>query len=481
MRCVLLLASIAPLWSASIAGQPQPPTPAPMPGVWASFQDDLIGDAVLNTDDYRTGGLRLNGRGDLVEDVGVVMAVDYSALTDRGLNTLPPGRCDELTASVGLAWDGLDRGGGRVRPLLVVAGGGRLAGNLGGQSAQNDIHRTCGFNPVFLPYGHDQAFAFQGNVYGRVVADVLHIGVGSLGLAVDGGTLMSSAHERQSFTGLRAVSMGGHGIAWVGGRHQWHNGDTQSATAQAVAEHEQGWWIDWGLGLGPIREQAGGGDRASWGVWLDGAVNPGTKAIDGSVGLVWGVTSAARKDTVRTVVEPVFFTQTNGGAIGIRLGLPLRCGGDWYLTPVLDYHHGAVSGHDWPGNELDANQMTLGLEPSYRHRFAGTRLVAGAYAHVDGGVRVEGIAEKTQPARFAHASATRGVVTGGAGIILACLCADAPRADAGATEVGTVSLRLGYDGWLPWSGATVEDAAGVERYQQAGGSAVAGLGLSVAW
>lgn len=480
MRWLVPIIIVAPLWGASIAGQPQPPTPGPMPTVWGSFQDDLLGDAVLNADDYRTGGLRLNGRcdlgdGDWTRHVGVVVAVDYSVLTDRGYNVLPEGRCDELTASVGLAWDRLDRGRGVLRPLLIVSGGGRWSENLGGQTLQNQIHRTFHYNRVHLPYEYEQSFAWQGNAYGRLVWDAWTTDLGSFGLALDGGGLVSSAHEHQAFAGLRGLMLGREGLAWIGGRHQWHGVDTQAPTAHAVAEHEKGWWIDAGLGIGSL--------GTSLGLWVDGAVNPTTKAIDGSVGMIWGMGSSSRSTRDPVPVEATFIGQWSGGGMATHLGVPLRYGTTClHLAPVLDYRHGDVAGHEAVGNAFGVNQFTFGMEPSVRCRWPWSRLMIGAYGHVDGGVRVEAVAEREQPARFPRKTATRGVCTSGLGIMTAVLCTgDRPEDDQASATRGMVGLRFGYDWWWPWDDAEIADAAGVERLQTAGGSWILGLGFTVGW
>ena len=43
----------------SLYGVPEPPTPMPLPTAWLAIQDDMFGDAVLDTDDFRTGGAHL--------------------------------------------------------------------------------------------------------------------------------------------------------------------------------------------------------------------------------------------------------------------------------------------------------------------------------------------------------------------------------------------------------------------------------------
>ena len=489
---MLLLALASPLWSAAIVGLPQPPTPAPMPLFWIAFQDDLLGDAVLNTDDFRTGGLRMASRIDIWDPsygsrsgrpwyrkLDLVVAVDYAVLTDRGRGEAPESRCDETTSTAGVVWDEAEWPFASLRVLLAAGGGVRIAGDLGGQTVQNEIHRTFGYRTVLFPYAGEESLAELGYAYFRATWDICALPVGHLGLQPEAGGLMTSHHERQSFAALKLAVLGTHGSAWMGGRYQAHSDQAQSATAHVVAEHERGWWLDAGIGIAPGRAT---GQWGSWGLWMDAAVNPQTRAIDGSVGLMCGLGSGYVPSTIpreKDLVEPVAIYSWNNG-YGLRLRLPLTpawMGGCGALA--FDYRHGGVGMHEWQDCEVDYNQWTVGLEPAVKFRHNHWPVAVRLFAHGDAGLRVEALTEKGESPRFTADHASAAVLTCGSGVALTWDWRG--KSPSNSDQDGVLSLWLGYDWWFPLRQVEISNGDDSDKYLKRGNSLLIGVGVTVAF
>jgi hypothetical protein len=240
-----------------------------------------------------------------------------------------------------------------------------------------------------------------------------------------------------------------------------------------VAQHERGWWVDTGIGTGPLVDDGG---RGAWGAWIEASVNPGTRAIAGSVGFMAEVAAAAT-DRDPQPLEPVLLYQPYGGGIGMHLRW--RPGSWAWLgrrgAVFADYRHGSLSGYDWKDVELTFNQWTVGIEPTATLRIF-PRVAVDFFAHGGAGLHVEGVMEKGDEPRFGEDHVAAAALTGGVGLALTLACAE----DLSAKH-GLVSLRLGYDGWVPFRHAEVSRDTDSAEYMKPDATLVFGVGLMLAW
>ncbi len=304
----MLLAQLIPngelAAATSLYGVPEPPTPAPLPTAWLAVQDDLFGDAVLNTDDFRTGGGHLG-----LAIAGFVATFDDSAFTSRGAQGLPPGRTDELTYTLGYALIDDEGIAQPLSALVIVGGGGRSYGDYAGQRIQNGIHKRFGFEPLYLPYDQAHGTAGVGYLYGRgqwlpwrhcpaPLPD-------AIGVQVEAAALASTQHEQEEYASCEVVAFGTQGVGWLGVQYQRNAGTPPTTTAGIVARHEDGFWLTAGLGRQP-------------GFYVAASVDPSTRAVDGNVGVTIAPNAGPAEASKIPIAETfLFFPQ--GGSIGAQV------------------------------------------------------------------------------------------------------------------------------------------------------------------
>lgn len=449
----------------SMYGIPEPPTPAPLPTAWLAVQDDLFGDAVINTDDYRTGGVHA---GLALERV--VIAVDDSALTNRGTNGLPAGRTDEITYTIGIALIDDESIKNVLSGLLIIGVGGRTTGDYGGQRMQNRIHNEFGFQPLHLQYDQDHGTSGVGYAYGRSLwlpwRDCPHPFPETIGIQVEAAMLATTTHEQNETIGIDLVALGAQGVGWFGVQYQRNTGTLPTQTAAIVAHHENTWWFVAGLGRQP-------------GLFVSAAYDPSTRAIDGTVGVT--IDHAADvADASKLPASETFEFFPQGGSIGAQVRWqPVRLNDQGLLRHELlvDYRFGSVPHYSWYNNRVDADQLLIGYEPELAHAVPGMGwLMTEEYIYAAGGVRVERVRVLATPSRYPQATATSPVGQGGGGVRIGLNQDDDPR-----LFINQIRLGLGVDAWVPVVRHHVESSTASGRFQKPGTAPVITIGFNVIW
>ena len=473
---VLLLCSSS-AWSA-IAGLPEPPTPRELPQAWFAINDDMFGDAILDTDDFRTGNFNAGWAWDRL-----VIAADYSALTHRLDPSYENGtRSDEITLTLGMRVEDWLPRVLRDRTLLIAGIGTRVDGNMGGEVTQNAIHRTFGFPQTNLTYDHHgYSSTALGYLYGSIDSDAWHPGNCSSSLVAQftGEAAASLRGEFQEAVGLTVALIGDQGSAWIGCDYQWNRGRQASPTAAVVAEHEAGTWLTVGLAK-----------RDS--LYLSAGVDLSTRGVAGTIGYVLdaevpgagGAQACSDTELALTQEELEYFL--GSGALGLQVrGDCLTSGrrdafdGDWACAWMIDYHFGTDQDYQWLGNRVDVDQFLVGLEPSYTLRPDLVPLQVQPYAVVGVGARFERVKVVSAGAhRFDQATAGAAVVQPGAGVrVRWCSRAD----DAKPHWYNLIWFGYGYDFWHPLWQAQVSAGADHADYLRPGMGGHYLIGWTMAW
>jgi hypothetical protein len=462
----LLLSSREELAAAtSLYGVPEPPTPAPLPTVWLAVQDDLFGDAILNTDDFRTGGAHAG----LAID-RFVATVDDSAFTSRGAGGAPPGRTDEVTYTLGYALiddEGLDQ---ELSSLVIVGGGGRSYGNFDGEHVQNVIHNRFGFQPLYLPYDQQHGTAGVGYVYGRSLWLPLRHCIAPLpeaiGLQAEAAGLATTQGEQEEYASLELVAFGAQGVGWIGVQYQRNAGTPPTVTAGIVARHENGYWLTAGLGRQP-------------GFYVAASVDPSTRAVDGNVGITIAPTAGAA-DASKLPAAETFLFFPEGGSIGAQVRWQpvwLNDQGPLHHDLLVDYHYGSVPHYSWYNNRVDEDQFLIGYEPEFVRAVPGISwLMTETFVYVAGGVRVERVRVLATPSRYPQATGTTAVGQGGGGVRAGLNVGDDPR-----RFINQIRIGIGYDGWIPVVRHRVENAGETGYFLKPGAAPVISIGFNVLW
>lgn len=461
------MASAAPLHGA-LAGVPEAPTPAPLPSAWLALHNDVFGDAVLNSDDFRTGGLTLGLR---IERV--VLVAEYSALTNRGGTGSPGSRTDELAYSLGYVL--VDRESPH-RPLsaLVMAGvGARTYGELGGERVQNDVHGAFGYPRVRLPYDSEQLTSPIGYASGRLlwlpVRNLPRPLPPELGLELRSSYVISVDGHQQADAALELVTLGSQGAEWLGARYHATNGRGRTPTARIVDEHESGWSIVAGLGRQP-------------GIYLSGGVDPQSLGIDGTIGFTVQPNNAPPSRRQLPVCEELLFLP-DSAAMGVQLRLGTERERDARVSDglrdelLVDYRFGKVAGYDWRGNRVDEDQLLIGYEPVLANHIPGIPwLACEEFVYGAGGVRVERVRVLQPGARFSQTTAASPVLQGGVGLRLGLDVAHDPTRWYNQARVG-----IGYDGWLPLMRHHVTSPVERAYFLEPGSGAQLSVGFAMLW
>jgi len=451
LRLMALWLAVAGL-CAEIAGTPAPPRPGQIPDAWLGWSNDAFGGGIGdNTDDFRTSSFG----GGLAIDERWLVAVDFSLLTAK--EGTPPGRSDELTATLGyLAVEGGARGPEPL-PWLALGAGVRVRGDLGGETAQNRWHRHIDVELVdFLEYDDEGVdgvgYALAG--WTRPLPGLWH--GDRLALDLDAGVLATTGGSLQGEAELKFAILGRDGSIWFGGRGLGTLGRATSPTARAVAEHEEGWWLVYGAGIG--------------GWFVDAGLNPVARASVGRVGWMWG-RRAGREPPVDGELSGDF-----GVYEGIALGVDLRWRPRWLaglpagrlLRIAASYRFGRTA-TAWEDSEVVFRQGTAGLElaPATRPGWA-----IEPYLRAGLGLREERVIDGGPQPRYREESIVSGVAAGSAGVRL-LLPHQAERVRYG--------LGAAIDGWLPFRSEPIANATQSARYNEPAVAVGMTLTATVEW
>jgi hypothetical protein len=467
---------------AAIAGLPEPPTPRELPLLWFAVNDDLLGDAILDTDDYRTGngnfGLCL---GDLV------VAGDYSAFTHRIDPSYSDGtRIDELTLTIGMRLEGWLPAELRRRTLLIAGVGVRSDGDLGGAQAQNEIHRTFGFPQTALTYDQRHisttplAYAcgsIDSEGWQPTPDDAVLVG------QLEGAALASARGEFQEHVGVDLALIGEQGSAWIGCDYAWNRGRQASATAAVVADHESGTWISAGL----ARRD---------GIFLSAGIDLRTHGVSGSVGYAADAPAPPAAAAPGAGAGGIMLTELDleyfkgSGAIGLQLrGAAWQSagrdilGGAWSCEWLCDYHFGTDQDYQWTGNRVDFDQLVIGLEPEYTLASGWLPrwlpLQFQAFADCGAGVRFERVKviDETQH-RFNQSTDGAMVVQPGVGLRMRWCDAEGERHPQ---WYNLIWVGYGYDFWYPVEQAPISNGSDHADYLLPGQGGHYSVGLTISW
>jgi len=439
----------------AIAGVPETPRPGELPGAWLVWSNDSFGGELGTTsDDYRTnsfnGGVRVGPQW--------IIAVDYSMMTYLKI----PGsktRSDELTTTLGYRYEVPT-----IPETWIAAGAGaRLAGNLGGESAQNAWHDIWDYDRLNVPYEESDlagvGYISAGWAWRPGLATLPALDQ-RLGLFVSGAALASTSGELNSALTVHLAATGRDAAFWVGLRQQYNTGDTLSATAAAVADHENGTLLLLGTSAGAI--------------YFEGSTDLSSKATQGRIGFMWHRGSGITPPQIAEV-EGIL-----GLYEGYAIGLQYRWRPTWldelaqsHAALIIDYRFGQYPGVNWRGNNVVVRQPLLGIDVSALAPRDGFMLTP--FAYLGCGVREERVELTSSTARFPTDSAIRGVVQGGVGL----------RCHWGALPHGERTARYGvslvYDIWKPFNDAVVSNGVETGIYQEANASAGLRLAATVAW
>ncbi|MEK7413816.1 MAG: hypothetical protein AAB263_10930 [Planctomycetota bacterium] len=238
---------------------------------WFGWYNDYLGNArPSRADDFRTNRFVAGWR-----SADWTFAVDWSNLTAKNPYERYPlfgfpdpfseirkdgRRCDELTLSATYTWWESDS-------AFIAAGPGlRVAGDLGGAWLQAHVHQDTGSSKIILPY--------EDGIEPLAGLAVLRAGWrwpvnSSWTVVCDGAGIASTIGEFQGDLAARLAWRGTGGASWIGWRQSLRCGDTASAVARTVAEHERGGWLVAGLESPAV-------------VFSLGA-HPRTNAVEGSI------------------------------------------------------------------------------------------------------------------------------------------------------------------------------------------------------
>lgn len=452
-----LVIAAAALPAAGLPGLPEAPTAWTMPHCWFGHANDLLGNGLDNVDDFRTAGFSAGWR---APSSPLVVAADYSILTNRGLrDPRPPGRIDELTATAG--WTALERNDERraLRWRVVVGGGLRASGDLGGDEIQNAWHDVIDEPRVDLPYERNHrvdplAFA-QGSLLwspGEAPNWPLFAFLANArwGLRLDAASLATAEGESQSLAGARLVLLGLEAQGWIGWQYRWNRGDHATTTAKVVAEREEAGWFT-------IGTDALAADGLS--LFFDGGLAPARREASATVGALWELEPGRQRPGETNQVVEEF-----GVYAGLLFGVRARWQPEaWESQPRIglatslffDYRFGTSDAVAWQDEELTVDQWSLGVELRRGIALGWLRLTPFVDAGL--GLRREGIQIRGPSPRFPEEDATTGVAVGGVGL-----------------EIGRsrppdrLSVSVVYDWWWPFTEAEARRGGDRATYLEQG-------------
>ena len=320
------------------------------PTAWVTLGNDSWGPQLIdNRDDGRTAELTAGG------GIGRWrITVNASMLTDKPRLR----RSDELTATVAYAlWqDDLS--------AVVVAGGGRVAGDLGGASIQQRWHDAVGY--AFDQLAYDPTEVQVDPLAGLTAYRDWRRGIwGVRGLAQG---LVTGHGELQGLLGGHFL-VGIPGVPWWGGpEYHLRGGSPVGSVAKEVAIQERGPWLASGVRVGCL--------TAAIGTALVG------DAIEGSLGYT----------TPTVAPQPGAWLLTfEVGATMTAPGLVQRLRGAKRNFPIevrLDTRAGTVPGQNFDHDSVRYRQVSIG--PGWAPRWGNHLVAIGPDLDAGIGWRVDG-------------------------------------------------------------------------------------------
>ena len=346
---------------AGVAAETLPGLPlSAAPSMWVTLGNDSWGPQLIdNRDDGRTAELTVGGGSGPWR-----VTVNASMLTDKPSQR----RSDELTATVAYAlWqDDLS--------AVQVAGGGRVAGDLGGASIQQRWHEAVGY------------------AYDKLIYDPAEVHLDPLV------GLTAYRDWRRSMWGVRGLAqgsvtghgelqglLGGHllfvipGVQWWGGpEYQVRGGASVGPVAEKIAAQERGLWLASGLHVGCL--------TASIGSTLHG------DAVEGTLG--YATPSVAQTAGLWKLTAEIGATITVPGLVQ-RLRAAKR---DLPIEVRLDTRAGTVPGQNFEHDSVRYRQVSVG--PGWAPRWGNNVVVVGPDVDAGIGWRVDGTVPEDSAAQL---------------------------------------------------------------------------------
>lgn len=232
------------------------------PGLHEEFQIQLSNDFFTlldNADDFRTQQTSISA----YLNSNWMLILDQSLLTVRGPRPELPdppgteGRLDQISASLAYQYyrkeqsDKLDQ--------LLLGAGLRSYGDFAGARIQNGVHRILNDDLLDLPYvdtSRTDAVVWLRGSHHRYLFPTDKAPTKSnwrLGYWLDGSALQTSDGQFDATLGAYGLVKYKEMDAWFGLRGDWRNGYDRDLVQQAVAEHESGAALAFGLAYGPVR------------------------------------------------------------------------------------------------------------------------------------------------------------------------------------------------------------------------------------
>jgi hypothetical protein len=444
---LLLIAGPRVALAGLIPGLPAPLPPGREGRLNLGIENDFLGRGG-EFDDHRTVQLSL----DLRIGEHWLVVVDQSLLTEEGPTRDVPdpgleGRLDEWSLTLARRWQGT---AGR----LMLGAGLRGTGERNGEQIQNGFHRMFGARIVALPYLPGQTDAIGWLALDREWTR-------ALGDRWRGGTWLSAAGEVMS-GGRSDANVGGFGLLRtralelrVGLRNEWREGAYDDVVRSSTAASERGLFATFGLGLGSVDLETSQrlDGRAAYGrVTLKaGPGAPRAPEPPGRFALVSGLRLPRTAAQVDVAWTPPGANRTERGAARTSLTL------------------GYLSGETPESASLDVfrseRQLTGGLE------WQGAQQAGWVTPLVDLGLgwRREALYGMLAREGTRSDAVDRAVITAGTGLQMPM---------GALTGLGSLSLRLSVDGWLPLGAATVGFAGGSHRLQAPGAGLTLAVGLA---
>jgi len=468
--CGLLAATASGQLGAAVSGLPQPAAPLPAPVLYVDTGNDSLSDEVENRDDFRTGTLDAGYMGH-----HFALAGNTSILTNRATQ----GRIDQFTATGGYAWTPASHPGSYVSAGVGVRGW----GDFGGQHVQDAVHRYGGYTQLAFPYDDTKRFDPLGYVSSRYVylTDTPDVASwfgppGRWGLMLSAAGLATTRRDFEGEAELDALYAGRQGALWLGGRYHDEGGDLPSATTEAVADHERGWWLMAGASLQPWHTA---------GIVLDAGINPHTEGAFGRFGLEFFAPSAVATRQVQAV--EVDLGSYSAAVVGVQVRWrPVHLippGPAWLERWLrselfLDYRFGNIPHLTVPDDAADCDQLLLGPSETITPPSLFGVLKISPYGYAGGGVRVERLQPSGTDPTFAAQQATRPVVQFGCGVRLNTTFSTDP---AHLLVIDRIRLGFGYDRWFPIGSATATSSTATVRYQVPNFSTGGYIGFLLDW
>lgn len=231
MRTAILLALTTSLFAA-VPGIPEPPVPGPIPKFSLGWFNDWHAIPTTHSDDNRTNAFEIMIRHD-----DWVLKLDSAMLTSRDLGV----RNDELSVTLGyiVAND--------ISATIVLGGGVRLRGDLGGEGLQDWWHKNLNDVPLGLEYDRSQPSPILYTMNHIRTPDVNgHV----LEFIVDAELLADAFASDIAIRDVVTLPDSGWAHVWLGPRFQIRGDWQDNQIGSEIAGFERGLWIDYGIQLG---------------------------------------------------------------------------------------------------------------------------------------------------------------------------------------------------------------------------------------